>query len=238
MTLVMTMGIGSTFTLMTSDERLAWRYWDRIEPIEDEREVKIHTLTDNVLLGWGQSHTIATNIIEELSKVVKPDDTLDICKDKLEEVTKDIIMFRDVVIILSGFYPDGTTGMVMKKTDTLANELKLGDLEYRYSLFPPTGDYNDRQEELMHIEDFTPKRIVEEFPKLGYEAWLSKSMQIALNHLVQLHGIISHEEPKATTPEGFYYLMYKDTQGKVQLVSGEFDTKQIHEQLKKRDETG
>lgn len=233
MTLVMTVGVGSAFTVMTSDERLAWRCEDRIVPIEDEREVKTHALTDHVLFGWGGNHTLATKIKEELIKVVNPSDTLDFCKEHLERITDAMVMTSGVVVILSGFYPDGSSGMIMKKTGVPVNELGLKPLEYRYALFPPTGDYNDRQEDLLHIEEFTPNYILEELPKLGYGEWLRKSMVRAVNHLIQLHGIISFEEPVATTPEGFYYLMYKDTQGSLRTVSGEFDTSSIHEQLRK-----
>lgn len=235
MTLVMTAGIGSLFTVMTSDERIAYNVNGHLMPT-NERMVKTNQITDFVLFGWGGDYDISLKIKDELSELVTSNDTLDVCKKHLEKVTNEIKFDRGAVIVLSGFYADGSSGMVMKRSDGETNspvqELKMNELEYRFLMIPPTGDYSDRQNELLYIKEFSPNYIIEELPKLGIEKWLKRSIALAVNHLIKIHGMISYEEKKATTTEGFYYLIYKDRKGMLRTASGEYDTSQIHEQLR------
>lgn len=232
MTLVMAAGIGSNFAVMTSDERIAYRIAGHLVPNDKEREVKAYSLTDAVLFGWGGDYYAAHKIKDELSKVVTHGDTLEVCKRHLERITDDINITNEMVVLLSGFYQDGSSGMVMKKTGVPVQELKMKQMEYRYIMIPPTGDYSDRQNELMYIEEFIPDNMLKELNKIGHLEWLQKSINRTVNQLMYVHGVISYKEPELTTPQGFYYLLYKDFEGKLNLLSGSYDTKQIHEKLK------
>lgn len=235
MTLVMAACIGSQFTVMTSDERIAYRIVGNLIPNDNEREVKAYSLTNSVLFGWGGDYGTAHTIKDELQKVVSTSDTLEVCKEHLERITDSIVIKNGCVVLLSGFYEDGSSGMVMFKTDGEVKdiqEVKMNQLQYFYTMLPPTGDYSDRQDELLHISEFTPDNIVKELDKVGYFEWFQNSIKRTINKLMTVHGIVSYHEPKLTTPQGFYYVLYKDINGDLNLLEGNYDTSKLHEQIK------
>ena len=230
MTLIMTMNIGSSLTVMTSDERIAYTIDEHLIPTE-EKVNKAHVLNNNVLFGWGGDYDLAMEAIKELKNVVTSTDTLETCIEHLKKITDRTETTRRSLLLLSGFYANGTTGMAMKRTGEAISELKVNEHEYRYIMFPPTGDYSDRQDEFFYVEDFTPNNIAENIRELGIEHWKMKSINTAVNHLVKLHGVISHKEPKAVTAEGHYNIIYKDEEGTMKVATGEFDTSEIHAML-------
>lgn len=236
MTLVLVANMGSTFTIMTSDERLAYRLSENeVKPIENEREIKIYKLTDSVLFCWGGDYKLSHEVKDKLSTVVTQKDTLEKCIQELKQIADNMECNRGFVVVLSGFYQDGSSGMVMLKSEggyKDVQELKISQLEYRFTMLPPTKDYSEIQNYLMHIEDFTLDNIKKDINEIGYADWLEKSLRRVVNYLIYVHGVISFKEPELTTPEGSFYLLFKDTDGKLQTSSGKFDTTQIHEQLK------
>lgn len=239
MTLVMAAGIGSQFAVMTSDERISYRIGDELVPIDKEREVKIYMITNAVIFGWGGNKEYSMRVKKELSKVLTPTDTLEICKQHLEHITNNMDINRGFIVLLSGFYEDGSSGMVMFKTngeDRALKEAKMEQLQYLYTMLPPTADYSDRQNELLHIEEFTPDNIINDLNNIGYLEWFQNAINRAVNQLIFVHGLISYSEPELTTSEGFYYVIYKDFEGKLNVLSGKYDTSKIYEQLRENEQ--
>lgn len=232
MTLVMSAGVGSSFIAMISDERISYNIGGRLIPREELSMVKAYQITNSVLLGWGGDFDNSLEIKKQLNDVLKPTDTLDVCKQHLETIASELDAKRDFVVVLSGFYKNGKTGKLMMKSDAKVQELKINQLEYRYIMLPPTSDYSDIQDQYLYIDDFRPERIQEELSNLGYEDWIKKSINITLNHLIKVQALISFSEPEMVTSKGYYYITFKDVNGELQSISGDYDTKEMQEKLK------
>jgi hypothetical protein len=235
MTLISTMSVGSMFVAMTSDKRVSSRVFGKDVPIEHEKLVKVHNLNQNVLFGWGGFKDPSDLVREEIVKRIHPNSDLADCKIALEDILKEIEIHVKVAILLSGFYSDGTTGMVMyNSNENMVKEKKLDQLEYNYSMIPPTKDYSENQDKMFYLKEFIePKEMRNFFGEKEYRVVLQRSIDVSVNRLYTIHGVISHKQPKEVTPEGQYYIIYRDSSGGIQTLCGSYDTLDFQKELEK-----
>jgi hypothetical protein len=229
MTLINTLSVGSIFVAMTSDQRLSNRVFGKSVPVEHEKLVKVHNLNNNVLFGWGGFKDPSDLVREEIVKRIEPNSDLNDCKVALEEVLEEIEIHVKVAILLSGFYKDGTTGMVMYNSkEKVVKEKKLSQLEYSYSMIPPTKDYSENQDKMFYLKEFIePDEIRNFFGGKEYPLALQESIDVAINRLYTIHGIVAHKQPNEVTPEGQYYIIYRSPSGAIQTLYGSYNTNKM-----------
>lgn len=231
MTLVMSAGVGSMFTVMTSDERLVWRVGDRLTPIDDEKGPKAYKLNELLLFGWGGNSDRADDIREKLSAVIEPGDFLTECKRKLQTVVDNLNESpNECAVLISGFYDDGSTGMLLYRGDKTVKELRQQPHEYRYMMLPPTGDYSDRQNDYFRLPELQ-EDIEETVAGMDYGEYLQTAINLVVQKLVNVHAMISYKQSIEVSSEGYYYVLYRGPDGSIEFMNGEYDTAPVHAQL-------
>ncbi|WP_088105250.1 hypothetical protein [Halalkalibacter urbisdiaboli] len=231
MTLVLTAGLGSAFSIMTSDERILYRFGRISIPTKQEGE-KVFKITESVLLGWGADFDLAEQIRLKVTDRVKPDSFLEDCKQALEDVIDELRPKRHKsAILMSGFYSNGSSGMILYNGGEV-KELKQAPSEYRYALLPPTADYTAKQNDYFYLPEFFEQEAYDAcFSGLDYGGFLQTAIQLIVNKLVMIHATISYLQKREVSPTGYYYVIYKDATGQLQTLTGEYDTGTIQEQL-------
>lgn len=245
MTLISMTGISGRFVAMSADKREVtedhWYYpdtgeFEKIEGDSVQKEgdvVKVVNLSSFVLMGSGGNSELGLYIKAEMLKIVNDKDDLDDCALKLEQVIEKarvnnnklpILSLLDqkdgVIITLTGFYRDNSTGVVSFASGLCAEvENQKAPLKSKqWFVIPPAHKYNE-----MNLGDLLLNVNVSMFDMINSRgpkgAWISAYA----DQMKFLHSLISKNHPLEVSKDGTMHYLWLE-QGDIHYETEEFDT--------------
>lgn len=250
MTLILTTGRSGNFVAMSGDKRrvthsylydLKTGEYEKIDdkPIIDEVPVnnKVVKLSNYALMGLGGTASLGEYLRDTMLKLVEEDDDLGECAKKLKKIItgarnelRQEIFFpflnqeNGVMVTISGFYSDNSTGVVsfVSGTDTLVNENKVPKGSSYWTLIPPIKKYLEMGSVLININELDP-RLFEmniEKPPNRNEVWKT----IHAEQMIWFHSLVAENQPTEVSKDGFLHSLVLDSDGIIQYSVEEFVT--------------
>jgi hypothetical protein len=199
MTLIMSAGVGSYFTVMTADTRQVSMLGEKMLRYKDN-ENKVEFLTDYTLYGAGGSSWRAEEVRDRLREKVSAESDLNECKTALEQVVADM---RDQLtneialqVMITGFCHDGHSGIVSYVSgEESAVEFKIFEsYEFNRFVIAPTADHMHEIMNSFQLPEVQP----EELPS------------VTVGYLSQVHEVVAQMQPETVSETCKYYVIAKD----------------------------
>lgn len=247
MTLVLCTNLGGSFAVMTSDTRRVRVDYEQdsetgaieIEhsktvAIPDVRDIKTHKLNDYILVGAGGNAGLATYLVDILKRKIKEEHDMSHCKEILDSIIErelankegpEFLSFLDVKegvsVILSGFYRDGSTGLISFMSGEGVDEQKASPGYMQNMMITPAIEYLRRIDEMFKpLADAT-------YENVPADKITGAIFQDALSHATMLHGVISYNHPVEISPDFEIHILALEN-GKPRYSVEKYDLSEAH----------